>query len=139
MKVKKQLNKANLLLCLYAMFFLSACQSVQTVRSVDAEKKRTEAAIEIIDKSNLSEPEKKILKTEFQAKDKIIESQVSVISKAESKTEAAQAKVDKAKEETKGFAIEAGYGRVLKWMLFIGIAGVILFIAFKVAKKFAWL
>ena len=139
MKNRNQLYIVNMLLCLYAMLFLMSCQSTQTVQSLDAEKKRTEAANEIIDKSNLSEPEKNILKTEFKAKDQIIESQVSVISKAESKVETAETKVQKAEDKNVSLAIDAGYGHVLKWIIGLGIAGVILFIAFKVARKFAWL
>jgi hypothetical protein len=125
--------------CLILLFVILGCQSVQTVQSVDVEQKRTEVAIDLIDRSNMPEPVKEIVRNELRSKDAIIENQVHVISQNQKKVEIAETKVDKAKEETKGFAIEAGYGRVLKWIIGLGIAGVILFIAFKIAKRFAWL
>jgi hypothetical protein len=120
------------LLCLYVMFFLASCQSVQTVKSVEAEKQRTETAIEIISQSNLSKPEKKILITEFRAKDRIIESQSNDVTNA-------QGKVEQIQKKNVSMAIEVGYGRVLKWIIFFVIGGTLLFIAFKIAKRFAWL
>jgi hypothetical protein len=125
--------------CLILLFVFLGCQSVQTVQSVAVEKKRTEVAIDLINRSNMPETVKEIVRNELRSKDAIIENQVHVISQNQKKVESAETQVEKAKEETKGFAIEAGYGRVLKWIIGLGIAGVILFIAFKIAKRFAWL
>jgi hypothetical protein len=130
MKSQKLISQKRLLLSLLLFSFF--CQSVQTVKSVQAEKQRTEAAIEIISQSNLPEPEKKILITEFRAKDRIIESQSNDVTNA-------QGKVEQIQKKNVSMAIEVGYGRVLKWIIFFVIGGTLLFIAFKIAKRFAWL